>query len=197
MKSNPDFSRKWEISVHWLQEELERRPFASGGQYNYEWSPPAPSNDSTNSYYLERSPSARFTLKAAYEFLPEEPETQENTEQTIGQEGDNNPSVALQDQGAAHSQELEERSVTENNNSLDRRRKDIRDKSQRNRSDPNTSLSSIQSASMTDSDRIDQFYNFGHHLKLTQRERRDALSITDDGFSVEDDKVTSLDDTIK
>ena len=72
LKTNGDFMHKWEVAVSWLHEELERRPFTSGNQYNYEWSPPAPSNDSSNSYYLERSPSARLTLKAAAELLPEE-----------------------------------------------------------------------------------------------------------------------------
>ena len=74
LRSNPDFSRKYEVSVAWLHEELDRRPFTSGNQYNYDWSPPAPSNDSSNSYYLERSPSARLTLKSAVELLPEEQE---------------------------------------------------------------------------------------------------------------------------
>lgn len=81
LRSNSDFARKWEVSVNWLHEELERRPFTSGNQYNYDWSPPAPSNDSSNSYYLERSPSVRLTLKAAIELLPEEVDKQDPSQQ--------------------------------------------------------------------------------------------------------------------
>ena len=82
---------KWEVAVSWLHEELERRPFTSGNQYNYEWSPPAPSNDSSNSYYLERSPSARLTLKSAAELLPED-----RSEQSVEQFQQQQPGESIE-----------------------------------------------------------------------------------------------------
>lgn len=76
LKSTPEFKSKWEAALAWLQEELDRRPFGStGNQYNYNWSPPAPSNDSSNGYYLERSQSARLTLSKAVLLIPEEEKT--------------------------------------------------------------------------------------------------------------------------
>lgn len=63
-----DLKSKWFTSIKWLQDELERRPY-TGYQYN-SWSPPAPSNESNNGYYLERSPSAHGTLNKALELLP-------------------------------------------------------------------------------------------------------------------------------
>lgn len=45
------------------------------------WSPPAQSNETSNGYFLERSPSARLTLRKACDLLPEdEPEEVENIE---------------------------------------------------------------------------------------------------------------------
>lgn len=81
LRSTPDFKSKWSAAVTWLQEELDRRPFgSSGNQYNYNWSPPAPSNDTSNGYYLERSQSARITLSKAVTLIPEaEKEEQEET----------------------------------------------------------------------------------------------------------------------
>lgn len=69
IESSAELKSKWSSSVKWLQEELERRPYPS--QYNYNsWSPPAPSNESNNGYFLERSPSAHGTLSKALELLP-------------------------------------------------------------------------------------------------------------------------------
>ncbi|XP_058833231.1 probable ubiquitin carboxyl-terminal hydrolase FAF isoform X2 [Topomyia yanbarensis] len=64
--------RQWAHAVEWLQDELDRHR-GSGGQYNYNsWSPPAQSNDSTNSFVLERSQSAKNVLQMAFELCPEE-----------------------------------------------------------------------------------------------------------------------------
>ncbi|PSN47507.1 putative ubiquitin carboxyl-terminal hydrolase FAF-X [Blattella germanica] len=71
--TNEDVKRKWTLAVEWLQDELERRPYAPSAQYSYNnWSPPAQSNESTNGYFLERSNSARKTLERACELCPEE-----------------------------------------------------------------------------------------------------------------------------
>lgn len=64
-----DVEKKWQDSVEWLNDELERRPHPSTQQYTYNnWSPPATSNETSNSYFLERSNSARSTLSKAIVF---------------------------------------------------------------------------------------------------------------------------------
>lgn len=83
LRSTPDFKTKWSAAISWLQEELDRRPFGStGNQYNYNWSPPAPSNDTSNGYYLERSQSARITLSKAVDLIPEAEKGAEDPEET-------------------------------------------------------------------------------------------------------------------
>ncbi|XP_050542237.1 probable ubiquitin carboxyl-terminal hydrolase FAF-X isoform X2 [Daktulosphaira vitifoliae] len=64
-----ELKRKWMDAVDWLQEELHRKTL-SGGQYNTynSWTPQ--SNENTNSFYLERSTSARKVLQKAYDFCP-------------------------------------------------------------------------------------------------------------------------------
>ena len=104
--STPEFKNKWEAAVAWLQEELERRPFGAGSHYSYNWSPPAPSNDSTNGYYLERSQSARITLSKAVLLIPEASKATTTTttatpphdpeqEETGGEEVGGSPSSSL------------------------------------------------------------------------------------------------------
>ena len=59
--------------MEWLGDELERRPYTGNPQYSYNsWSPPVQSNETANSYFLERSHSARRTLAKACELCPEE-----------------------------------------------------------------------------------------------------------------------------
>lgn len=59
--------------MDWLNDELDRRPYAANQQYGFNnWSPPAQSNETSNGYFLERSPSARSTLEKAYELCPED-----------------------------------------------------------------------------------------------------------------------------
>ncbi|XP_063224287.1 probable ubiquitin carboxyl-terminal hydrolase FAF-X isoform X9 [Bacillus rossius redtenbacheri] len=73
LSSNSELKAKWTMAVEWLQDELDRRPYAPNTQYSYNsWSPPAQSNESTNGYFLERSNSARKTLERACELCPEE-----------------------------------------------------------------------------------------------------------------------------
>ena len=92
LKLNPDFRNKWELAVSWLQEELERRPFGSAGtQFNYNWSPPAPSNDSSNGYYLERSQSALMTLTKAALLVPEDEKRTEETHELVATEESESP----------------------------------------------------------------------------------------------------------
>ncbi|XP_023706840.1 probable ubiquitin carboxyl-terminal hydrolase FAF-X isoform X1 [Cryptotermes secundus] len=83
LHTNGEVKRKWTLAVEWLQDELERRPYAPSTQYSYNnWSPPAQSNESTNGYFLERSNSARKTLERACELCPEEePEVEEMSEE--------------------------------------------------------------------------------------------------------------------
>lgn len=65
--------RKWTWAVDWLNDELDRRPYVANQQYGFNnWSPPAQSNETSNGYFLERSPSARSTLEKAYELCPED-----------------------------------------------------------------------------------------------------------------------------
>ncbi|XP_071440611.1 ubiquitin carboxyl-terminal hydrolase 9X isoform X2 [Hetaerina americana] len=80
---NAELKRKWSLAVEWLQDELDRRPYAQNAQYSYNnWSPPAQSNESGNGYFLERSNSARKTLERALELCPEEePEVDEMSEE--------------------------------------------------------------------------------------------------------------------
>lgn len=97
MLSNSDFKRRYSESVSWLHEELERRPFAAGSQYTYNWSPPAQSNETSNGYYLERSQSARITLTKAVALVPdEEPRaTGEEVEEQEMSEGNDSPPSSL------------------------------------------------------------------------------------------------------
>lgn len=72
LNNNQVLARQWVMAVEWLQDELERQR-TLGGQYNYSsWSPPAQSNESTNSFMLERSLSAKNVLRRAVELCPEE-----------------------------------------------------------------------------------------------------------------------------
>jgi ubiquitin carboxyl-terminal hydrolase 9/24 len=69
LQANPQILRSWSQAVEWLHDELER----NRGQFNYtSWSPPTQSNESTNTYALERSQSARNVLQLAYELCPED-----------------------------------------------------------------------------------------------------------------------------
>uniref|UniRef100_H2QZC4 Ubiquitin specific peptidase 9, Y-linked n=1 Tax=Pan troglodytes TaxID=9598 RepID=H2QZC4_PANTR len=73
LQGNGDLKRKWTWAVEWLGDELERRPYTGNPQYSYNsWSPPVQSNETANSYFLERSHSARRTLAKACELCPEE-----------------------------------------------------------------------------------------------------------------------------
>ncbi|KAK8736812.1 hypothetical protein OTU49_004653, partial [Cherax quadricarinatus] len=85
LHSNGDLKRKWTWAVDWLNDELDRRPYAANQQYGFNnWSPPAQSNETSNGYFLERSPSARSTLEKAYELCPEdEPEPEECEEAEV------------------------------------------------------------------------------------------------------------------
>ncbi|KAG7177623.1 ubiquitin carboxyl-terminal hydrolase FAF-X-like [Homarus americanus] len=85
LHSNGDLKRKWTWAVDWLNDELDRRPYAANTQYGFNnWSPPAQSNETSNGYFLERSPSARSTLEKAYELCPEdEPEPEECEEAEV------------------------------------------------------------------------------------------------------------------
>lgn len=72
LRNTIQLRRQWTHAVEWLQDELDRHR-GSGGQYNYNsWSPPAQSNDSTNSFVLERSQSAKNILQMAFEICPDD-----------------------------------------------------------------------------------------------------------------------------
>uniref|UniRef100_A0A336MFC5 ubiquitinyl hydrolase 1 n=1 Tax=Culicoides sonorensis TaxID=179676 RepID=A0A336MFC5_CULSO len=78
LNTNSMLARQWAQSVEWLQDELDRQR-TIGGQYNYSsWSPPAQSNESTNSFILERSLSAKNVLRRALELCPEEEPDEQN-----------------------------------------------------------------------------------------------------------------------
>lgn len=72
LQANPQISRPWASAVEWLHDELDRQRGVAS-QYNYSsWSPPAQSNENTNSFILERSQSAKNILQMAFELCPEE-----------------------------------------------------------------------------------------------------------------------------
>lgn len=78
LHTTPHLARQWTHAVEWLQDELDRHR-GSGGQYNYNsWSPPAQSNDNTNSFILERSQSAKNVLQMAFQLCPEEDQEEPN-----------------------------------------------------------------------------------------------------------------------
>ncbi|XP_062714941.1 probable ubiquitin carboxyl-terminal hydrolase FAF isoform X1 [Aedes albopictus] len=78
LHSTVEVARQWAHAVEWLQDELDRHR-GSGGQYNYNsWSPPAQSNDNTNSFVLERSQSAKNVLQMAFQLCPEEDQEEPN-----------------------------------------------------------------------------------------------------------------------
>ena len=61
-----------------MKEKLNRRQFPVSNQpYYNNWSPPAPSNETSNGYYIERSASARLTLDRALELYPDEVRSRE------------------------------------------------------------------------------------------------------------------------
>lgn len=92
MSGNTELRRKWTSAIAWLNDELERRPYAPTTQYAYSnWSPPAQSNETTNGYYLERSHSAKMTLAKAFEFFPHEEVTEEVEEQEMAEESESPP----------------------------------------------------------------------------------------------------------
>jgi hypothetical protein len=71
LQNNPLLARQWTLAVEWLQDELDRQRGVT--QYNYSsWSPPAPSNENTNNYTIERSASAKSILQMAFALCPEE-----------------------------------------------------------------------------------------------------------------------------
>lgn len=72
LHANPQISRPWARAVEWLHDELDRQRGVAS-QYNYSsWSPPAQSNENTNSFILERSQSAKNILQMAFDLCPEE-----------------------------------------------------------------------------------------------------------------------------
>lgn len=72
LQGNHGISRPWARAVEWLHDELDRQRGVAS-QYNYSsWSPPAQSNENTNSFILERSQSAKNILQMAFELCPEE-----------------------------------------------------------------------------------------------------------------------------
>lgn len=72
LQGNHAISRPWARAVEWLHDELDRQRGVAS-QYNYSsWSPPAQSNENTNSFILERSQSAKNILQMAFELCPEE-----------------------------------------------------------------------------------------------------------------------------
>ncbi|XP_055619318.1 probable ubiquitin carboxyl-terminal hydrolase FAF isoform X2 [Toxorhynchites rutilus septentrionalis] len=88
LHSTRTLGRQWTLAVEWLQDELDRHR-GSGGQYNYNsWSPPAQSNDNTNSFVLERSQSAKNVLQMAFELCPEE-DQEDPQEQEIEKSAEN------------------------------------------------------------------------------------------------------------
>lgn len=92
LRNTMQLRRQWTHAVEWLQDELDRHR-GSGGQYNYNsWSPPAQSNDSTNSFVLERSQSAKNILQMAFEICPEE-DIHDKTEQEKKKSAENHLEV--------------------------------------------------------------------------------------------------------
>lgn len=77
LHTNTQVARQWTLACEWLRDELDRRVVSN--QYSYSsWSPATTStmigatNENTNGYMLERSPSAKNTLQMAYELCPGE-----------------------------------------------------------------------------------------------------------------------------
>ncbi|XP_070500116.1 probable ubiquitin carboxyl-terminal hydrolase FAF isoform X3 [Chironomus tepperi] len=78
LHGNPTIAQAWSHAVEWLHDELERQRGVAS-QYNYSsWSPPAQSNENTNSFVLERSQSAKNILQMAFELCPEEEQEEPN-----------------------------------------------------------------------------------------------------------------------
>ncbi|CAI8002162.1 Probable ubiquitin carboxyl-terminal hydrolase FAF-X [Geodia barretti] len=78
----------WQSAIRWLHTEMERRPYVTPGYSYTGWSPPAQSNEASNGYYLERSNSAKLTLKRAKELFPMEEPPEEHVEEVIPPGGD-------------------------------------------------------------------------------------------------------------
>ncbi|XP_064393950.1 probable ubiquitin carboxyl-terminal hydrolase FAF-X [Halichondria panicea] len=97
----------WSMALVWLQTEMDRRPYTGTGYSYSSWSPPAQSNEASNGYFLERSNSAKLTLKRAKELfpLPEPPAESREEEQEIVPGGDPDagmPAEAAETHGTEH-----------------------------------------------------------------------------------------------
>ncbi|XP_071799117.1 ubiquitin carboxyl-terminal hydrolase 9X-like isoform X1 [Asterias amurensis] len=113
LASHGDLKRKWNWSVEWLGDELERRPYSANAQYTYNnWSPPAQSNETSNGYFLERSHSARITLAKACELCPDdEPEDLDAMDEQEGSPQDD-PPVTNYQQHLPHLQQPNNQTIT-------------------------------------------------------------------------------------
>lgn len=72
LNTNSTIARHWTLAVEWLQDELERQRGVSNYNNYSSWSPPGQSYENTNNYMLERSQSAKNTLRLACELCPDE-----------------------------------------------------------------------------------------------------------------------------
>ncbi|KAL1763185.1 putative ubiquitin carboxyl-terminal hydrolase FAF-X, partial [Sigmodon hispidus] len=73
LKNDGDLKKKWTCAVEWLGDELERRSYSGNTHYtSSNWSSPIQSNETSSSYFLERSHSARMTLAKASDLFSEE-----------------------------------------------------------------------------------------------------------------------------
>ncbi|CAG0878863.1 unnamed protein product [Darwinula stevensoni] len=98
LQTQAELRRRWSWAVNWLHEELERRPYPGSSQYGYNsWSPPAPSNETSNGYFLERSNSAKMTLQKALEICPDE--EGEGEEVAGGEDGEGGPGSPVPEDG--------------------------------------------------------------------------------------------------
>ncbi|CAH0386901.1 unnamed protein product [Bemisia tabaci] len=85
LQTNAELKRKWILATEWLQEELDKRPFANSTPYIYPPLSPTQSNDFANGYFLERSNSARKTLERACDLCPDtetEPDIEAEADET-------------------------------------------------------------------------------------------------------------------
>ncbi|CAF1316830.1 unnamed protein product, partial [Didymodactylos carnosus] len=76
LKVDPDIKSRWTHAVQWLNDQLDRScTNVPGYPYYPSQSGPAPSNDMSQGYFIERTQSARSLLDKALELCPDIKET--------------------------------------------------------------------------------------------------------------------------
>lgn len=76
LNNDDELKTKWKQARNWLHNEMERCRMLNMPNYSFYQSPP--SNETSQTYYLERTQSARITLEKALRICPQNNKTNDN-----------------------------------------------------------------------------------------------------------------------